>query len=143
MAVAAAGILAPALLEYDDLAAAALIDHFCNYAGTFHGRSANGCVRAVANHEHFVKRDGAAGFGVEFLDPQEVVCGNRILFATGFDYSEHVAHVLLFVFDTGTALWLMKHRLRSCRTQAPAPSDCHPPDRSLCRVARSEKPARP
>jgi hypothetical protein len=76
VAVAAAGILTPALLENDDLAATALIDHFRNNAGTFNSRSANSGIRAVANHQHFFESHSAAGFGVEFFDPEQVVCGN-------------------------------------------------------------------
>jgi hypothetical protein len=86
----ALGVLAAALLEGDDLAGAALLDHFGNDHGAIDEGCANGCAGAFADHENLVELDGVAGGALELLDRQNVIGGDAVLLATGFDDCEHL-----------------------------------------------------
>ena len=84
MAVAAAIIVATVLLEDDDGLLLAGLDQLGGDERAFHERSAH----LVTDHQHLVEGDDGAGFGIELLDLENVVGGNLILLATGFDHGE-------------------------------------------------------
>jgi hypothetical protein len=90
VAANALGVLAAALLEGDDLARAALFDHFGRDEGAVDKGSADGCAGAFADHENFVEFDDVAGFAVELFDFRTSFGGNAVLLATGFDDCEHL-----------------------------------------------------
>ena len=75
MAVAAAAVLPAALLEDDHLVQAVLRDHGGGDRRVGHDRRADGEVAVDAHGEHVGERDGAAGFGVQFLDFQDARSG--------------------------------------------------------------------
>ena len=89
MAIAAAAVLPASLLEDDDLVEAVLRDHGRGNGSVGHDRRTQGQVAVNAHRQHVGEGDGAAGFGVQFLDLQHRVGGNAVLFSAGADDSEH------------------------------------------------------
>ena len=89
MAVAAAAVLPASLLENDDLVEAVLRNNGRGDGSVGYDRRTQGQVAVDAHRQHVGEGDGAAGFGVQFLDLQNRVGGNAILFPAGADDSEH------------------------------------------------------
>src|SRR3954453_15093846 len=89
VAVLAAVILPPLLLEHDDLVGAAMLDQLGADRGAGNERRAGRHVGALADHQHLAKLDRRAGFAGELLDRDQIVLGDLVLFAAGADECEH------------------------------------------------------
>src|SRR5258706_10205985 len=89
VAVLAARVLPPALLEDDDLGAAGLLDHLGGHQGARHQGRADAQGRAVADRQHVGELDLGSGVAREALDRDHVVLGDFVLFAAGLDDCEH------------------------------------------------------
>ena len=89
MTVAAAIILPALLLENDDLAVPHLLEDRCRYGGAIHQRRANGLALVVTDHQNFIEIDRRAFFGIELLDPNNVIFGDFVLLAAAFNHCEH------------------------------------------------------
>src|SRR5690606_13977784 len=89
VAVLAAIVLPPLLREDDDLVVAYLIDHRSGNGDTGDNRGADGHVAGVPDHEHLAQLDGVAGLARQALNTNDVVLGDLILLAAGFDDCEH------------------------------------------------------
>src|SRR4051794_31902568 len=89
VAILAAVILPPLLLEYDDLVGAAMLDQFRADRGPRNQRRAGRYIGALADHQHLAKLDCRAGLAGELLDRDHVVLGDLVLFAARADDCEH------------------------------------------------------
>src|SRR5882757_6996285 len=84
----AARILAPALLEGDDLVAAGVLKHLAGNASARHGRGAD--LRGVATEQQdFAEFDNLARFGLDAVDPDDIFSRDAVLLAAGFNDCEH------------------------------------------------------
>ena len=101
MAVAATRIVAAALLEDDDRAFLAGLNELGRNQRTIDERGANCHFGAVTDHEDFLEGHGVAGFARELFDLEDIIGGNPVLLATGFD---HCKHVLIRGFPTRTLI---------------------------------------
>ena len=90
MAAAALGVLAAALLEGDDLAGAALLDHLGGHQRAIDEGRADRRVGAFADHQHFAEFHHLARVAGDLLDFQNIFGGNAVLLATGLDDCEHL-----------------------------------------------------
>src|SRR4029079_922034 len=105
MAASAPRVLAAPLLERDDLAAAALLDHFGRDRGPRDGRyTYRGSI--AADHQHLAELHDFAGLALNLVDLEHVVGGDSVLLAAGFDDCEHrscprVRDPVLGTFRTG------------------------------------------
>src|SRR6478672_2374212 len=89
MPLLAAVVLAPLLLEHDDLVAARLLHHLGGNQRTGNGRAAR--LRAIAaKQQHFAELDDIAGLARDALDLDNVVRRHAILLAARADDREHV-----------------------------------------------------
>src|SRR5262245_58123755 len=95
MAALAARILAPALLEGDDLEPAALFDHLGGDRGAGDGRGAERDVVA-AHHQDVAELDDLARIALHLVDLDHILGGHAVLLAAGADDCEHRS-VLVFV----------------------------------------------
>src|SRR5215469_7892963 len=86
MAILAAVVVPPPLLEDQHLLALDLPHHFGGDDGT---RRRQVGVGAVADHERLAKRHAGAGLAGKALDGDDVVLGHFVLFAAGADHCEH------------------------------------------------------
>src|SRR6476620_10367171 len=88
MTVAAAVVLAPALLENDDLLALGLLQHGAGDRSTgHHGRTHQRVL--AADHQPLGKHDLGPDITVETLDLDHVVLGDTVLLAAGLDHCVH------------------------------------------------------
>src|SRR5476651_2150740 len=85
MTVLATRILAAALLEDDQMFAAALLHDRADNLGAGNGRLAD----LVAHHQDVGELDLGAGFALETLNGERVVGGDRVLFSTRADNGDH------------------------------------------------------
>ena len=90
MALLAPRILAPPLLERDQLGAARLVEDFGGDGRAIDKRRANRGAVAIADHHHLFEGNDVAGLGGQFLDREFVIGGNAILLAARLDDSEHL-----------------------------------------------------
>ena len=89
MALLAAGILAAALLESDELGAARLLHEFCGDLGARDDRRTNFDIRTRADEEDLAELDRGSGIACDPLDRDDVVFGNAILLSACLDDSVH------------------------------------------------------
>src|SRR5262249_29443636 len=89
MAAPAPRILAAALLERDDLGAAALLDHLGSdrCAGDRRGAKRHG---VAADDQHLTDADDLTGLARDLLDLEQVLGGNAVLLTAGLDDCEHL-----------------------------------------------------
>src|SRR3954454_22588119 len=90
VAVAPPVVLAPPLLEDDDLLALALLKHGRRDLGAGDGGRAHDRALA-ADHQHLAELDRAAGLAIEPLDDEDLVLGDAVLLAAGLDHCVHGA----------------------------------------------------
>src|SRR6185437_12407641 len=90
MPLLAAVVLAPLLLEHDDLVAARLLHHLGGNQRAGNGRAAR--LRAIAaKQQHLAERNDVAGLARDALDLDNVVRRHAILLAARADDREHVS----------------------------------------------------
>ena len=89
VAVLAAEMLAPPLLENEELGAARQRLDLAGDGGADNQRSAEGDAAVARNHQHFVELDLIAGIGREPLDLDDIVGGDAILLAARPNDSIH------------------------------------------------------
>src|SRR4051812_5375772 len=82
------GVLAPLLLEGDDLRPAAMLDNFRFHAGAGDERAA-GFGLVAAQHEHVRKRDLRTHLALQLGERDHVVLRNPILFSAAADDRKH------------------------------------------------------
>src|SRR5439155_18223234 len=129
VAAPAPRILAAALLKRDHLVAAALLHHLGGDAGAGNGRHAE--LRGVATqHQHVAELHDLARFALDPFDPEQLVLGDPVLLAAGFNDCEHRSHP---AFDPGArtsgpafssrfVVWLQAlGAVTNARTERPAP----------------------
>jgi hypothetical protein len=97
MTALAARILAPALLESDDLGTAPLVKHFGRDGGAGDGRRTEHDAVA-ADDEHFAEFDDLTGFALDLVDLEHIFRGNAVLLATCLEDREHL-FFLVFGFQ--------------------------------------------
>src|SRR5689334_7316210 len=90
VAVAPPVVLAPPLLEDDDLLALALLEHGGRHLGPRDGGRPDHRALA-ADHQHLAELDRAAGLALEPLDDKDLVLGDAVLLAAGLDHCVHGA----------------------------------------------------
>src|SRR4029453_2252535 len=90
IATLAARILAPTLLERDDLVTARMLKHLAGNGGACNSWRAE-LRRVPADHQHFAELDDLAGLAVDPVDPDYVLGGDPILFAARPDDCEHLS----------------------------------------------------
>src|SRR5262247_3409897 len=108
MTALAARVLAPALLEGDELGAAGLLDHLGRHLGAGDQRAAElGSARAAADHQNFGEFELAVLAPVELLDGEDVVLGDAVLLAACLDDSVHgfASFRALCALGLDRALW--------------------------------------
>src|SRR6185437_5834782 len=93
----AARILAPALLERDDLVAAGVLEHLAGNGRARDGRGAE-LRRVAAKHQHFAELDDLARLAIDSVNPDDVFGGHPVLFAARSYDCEHRSSL---VFDPG------------------------------------------
>ena len=94
-----ARILAPALLEGDDLVAAGMLEHLAGHHGAGDGGGAD--LRAIAaEQQHFAELDHLARLGRDAVDPDHILSHDAVLLTAGFDDCEH-RFFLVFVTGLG------------------------------------------
>src|SRR5580658_3631115 len=76
VALFAAVIMPPLLLEHDDLVAEAVLDEGGADRGTVNERRSGGDRAAVADHQHVAERNCGAGLALELLDRNHIVLGD-------------------------------------------------------------------
>src|SRR5262245_3068760 len=99
VAALAPRVLAPALLERDDLVAALVPDHLAGHAGAAHGGAAH--LNAVAAEQEHFELDDIAWLALELVDLDHVVGGDAVLLPAGLDDCEHLS---VLVFGSGLGL---------------------------------------
>src|SRR5215469_5076921 len=82
-------ILPPLLLEHDDLGRPRLLDDGRADRGAVDKRRAGRDLGTFADHQHFAEFDCRTGLARQFLDRDDVVLGDFVLFAAGADDYEH------------------------------------------------------
>ncbi len=82
-------IFPPLLFEDDDFCRSALLDDGGADRGAGEQRGTGRDLGAVADHQHFAELDDGAGFAGQFLDRNNVVLGDLVLFAAGSDHCKH------------------------------------------------------
>src|SRR5271169_4699164 len=82
-------IFPPLLFEDDDFCRSALLDDGGADRSAGEQRGTSRDFGAVADHQHFGELDDGAGFAGKFLDCNNVVLGDLVLFAAGSDHCKH------------------------------------------------------
>src|SRR6516225_9523907 len=82
-------IVPPLFLEDDDLGRTALLDHGGADRGAGKQRRAGRDFCSFADHQHLGELYRRTGLGREFLDRDDIVFGDLVLFAAGSDHCEH------------------------------------------------------
>jgi hypothetical protein len=100
VAIAAAVMLAPALLENDDVGPAGLLFDFTDNGGTGEEGGADIHGSAIGNHENLGEIHLVAGRAVELFDEDFIIGSNTILFAASLDDCVH-----FIAFFIPRALW--------------------------------------
>ena len=72
-------------LESDDLLVLVLLDDLSLHAGSGDERCAKVDLVTIHDKENVAEGGFFAGFGIEFLDTQDVSLGDAVLFAAGLD----------------------------------------------------------
>src|SRR5262245_35074038 len=93
VSLAAAIVLAPLLLEYEDLLGAALLDQHGVHARAGDRRRADLHGAVQRGHQHLGELQLGAGLAVELFELEDVAGRYPVLLSSGFDYS--VVHGLL------------------------------------------------
>src|ERR1700722_1068633 len=107
VAALAPRVLASALLERDDLRAAALLEHLAGNGRTRDRRAAKRW-RIAAHHQHLAELDYVSGVAGDSCDLQLVFEGDAILLAPRLDDREHRFHPRVrsrCSEDSGPAFW--------------------------------------
>src|SRR5262245_4799335 len=100
----AARILAPPLLESDDLRAPFLFEHLADHLGTVEERRSEARHAIAADHQHFGELDLCARIARHLLDVEHSIGSNAILLAAGLDDCVHVQpHGEITPFGAGRA----------------------------------------
>jgi hypothetical protein len=89
MALLAAIVLAPLLLEDDDLVAALVLDHLGRDQRAGDGRAARLGAAVAAEQDHLRKLDNVAGLACDLLDLDDIVRRHAILLAARANDREH------------------------------------------------------
>jgi hypothetical protein len=89
VAAGAARILAAALLERDNRACTALLDHFGGDDGAIDERRAERRIFTFADCKHLGKFNDVTGVAGDLFDLQDVFGGDAILLAARFNDCEH------------------------------------------------------